>query len=184
MSNVTSNLFHWFLTGALIIFTTVLNAEEHDNKSSNIGESEEIGTTFTWMPSGTFFYDAVRFKDSDIKSMLEDSIIKELTGKGYSFKSPDDSVDFYISYLVILEEKLTDSEMTNAIREYPELNEDDIKNIEFEHGTVIISATKASNNEKFWKNASKHVVNLNMSDELRQQRLQDGARKIMETFPD
>ena len=161
----------------LILNTSVIYA---DQESAIYGKP---GTTYSWMPSGTFFYDAARFRDSDIKSLLENSIISEIKTKGYTFAASDTKADFYISYIVILEEKLSDSEITNILKDYPDINQADTKNNNFEHGTFIISASAKSDRKKIWSNSLNEFVYLNMPQDIRQQRLQEGTKNILESFP-
>ncbi len=52
----------------LISLSTLISAEQIDNSDFVI--SDKLGTSFAWMPAGTFFYDAARFRDSDIKIII------------------------------------------------------------------------------------------------------------------
>jgi Domain of unknown function (DUF4136) len=177
MINTYSYLLRCLLLGSFILFTTVIYAEQETTAS------DKFGSSFSWLPSGTFFYDAARFRDSDIKSLLENSIINELEAKGYRYLPAENKIDFYVSYIVILEEKLDDSEIANLMNKYPEINLADTMNSNFEHGTFIISAVKAPDRGKLWKNTLNEFVYLQMPKEIRQQRLQEGIKQILESFP-
>lgn len=176
MKNTYSYLLRWALSALIILCAPVINA---DDESTGI---EKPGKTFAWMPSGNFFYDAPRFRDADIKSLLEGSIISELEDKGYKYSPSDKNIDFYISYIVVLEEKLSESDIANILKEYPELNQVEINNNNFEHGTFIISAFTSIDRNKIWKNSLNDVVYLQMPEEIRQQRLQESTKKILESF--
>ena len=148
------NILNGSLLSVLFLFSAALAAE---------GETvinEKIGKTFSWLPSGTFFYDAARFRDADIKTLFENQIISELEAKGYDYLQPDNKADFYISYIVILEEKLNDSEITNLMDEYPEINKAGTMNSNFEHGTFIISAVNTTDRGKLWGNTLNEFVYL------------------------
>jgi hypothetical protein len=128
------------------------------------------------------FYDAPRFNDSNIKSLLESSLISELESRGYTYADSNPKVDFYTSYVVILEETLSDSDVINILKEYPELNQDNRKN-DFEYGSLILSAATVSDCKSEWRRSINDVVNLKMPDDIRQQRLQDSVKRVLESFP-
>jgi len=123
--------------------TTVTNAEQDTN------EIVKLGKTYTWMPSGTFFYDAARFNQFDIKAKLEGAIKKELSIKGCFYVEPDQNTDFYMGYIVILEQTLNDSDISKVIEKYPELEFSNINEKKFEQGILIISASQVKDRKKY-----------------------------------
>jgi hypothetical protein len=183
MKNKFLNIYRCLLTGLMILCITTIHAEQVSDEDSSSSKPVKLGTTFSWSPTGVVFYDAPRFKDSDIRSMLENAIIDELKNKGYIFSEAGNMVDFYISYVVILEDKLSDDEIAKITMEYPEINPSEINTKNFEYGGFIISASTVAERVKLWENSTNSIVNLKMSDSERKDRLKEGAIRVLESFP-
>jgi len=170
------------LLSAFFLSPTI-HAEQVSDEESASSKPVKLGTTFTWSPTGVIFYDAPRFRDSDVKAMLERGIIDELTNKGYLFSEPADKVDFYLSYLMILEEKLSDDEISKIATEYPQIKPSEINTNNFEYGSFVISAATADERVKLWENSINIIVNLKMPDSERKVRINEGAITVLESFP-
>ena len=176
------NFLNCILLSALFLSSTI-HAEQVNDEESATSKPAKLGTTFTWSPTGIIFYDAPRFRDSDVKAMLERGIIDELTNKGYLFSETADKVDFYLSYTLILEEKLSDDEISKITTQYPQIKPSEINTNNFEYGSFLISAATAAERVKLWENSIDQITNLKMSDSERKVRITEGAIKVLESFP-
>ena len=172
-----------FLLLLLLCITLSTNAGDISKPESIPGPALRAGATFSWMPSGTFFYDAARFKDSDIRANLEKIIISELKNKGYNFVDSAADAEFHIGYLLVLESALSEAEIEELYQQQPEFRSLQLDPEEFEHGTYMIKAVDPKTRRHFWRNTLKGFTNLNMTGEIRDRRLHAGVKEILNSFP-
>ena len=172
-----------FLVLILLCFTLSTNAGEISKTETISGPVLQEGDTFSWMISGIFFYDAARFKDSDIRVNLEKTIISELKDKGYHFVESAADADFHIGYSLVLESAFSETEIEELYQKQQEFKSMQLDPEEFEHGTFIIKAVDPKTRHHFWRNTLKGFANLGMTGEIRDQRLHAGVKEILNSFP-
>lgn len=176
------------LSNVRLIFTLSLclavfgiNAEQQDTQPDTLQMAP--GKSFSWSPSGHYFYDAPRFNDENIKELLESLMIAELENKGFVYQETDEGADFYLSYVAVLEEKLPASEVEKLLASDPELNQIGVNKMKFEYGSLIVTAVQASDSKRFWKNAWHDVAYLESPKDLRAKRVKELITDLLSTFP-
>ncbi len=178
--NVINNV-RLIFTICLCLGVSGLHAEQHDAQPTTM--QTVPGKSFSWSPSGKFFYDAPRFEDENIKELLELLMIAELEKKGFIYQKSDEGADFYLSYVAVLEEKLPASEVEKILASDPELNQPGVNRNRFEYGSLVVSALNASDAKRFWKNSWHDVTYLEMPKDLREERVKELVNFLMSTFP-
>jgi len=182
-NHIKHRLFQGFFTIVLLVLTVWVGAAEIERSGHATESTLQPGSSFSWMPAGRYFYDAARFKDSTIRARLEDTIIYELKDKGYDFVASASDVEFQIGYMVVLENTLNDSELQSLYEQEPELQAIELDLKSYEHGTLFIKAVDPKTRRHFWKNTLQGFVNLEMPDDVREQRLRVTIQKVLKSFP-
>ncbi len=165
-------------------FNVLVNAGETKLHQNTPPPELTSGSTFSWMPSGTFFYDSARFKNPAIRDRLRGKIIQEFQARGYEFVETGEDVSFQVGYTLILENSLDDTELQKLYQQMPYLESLQLDPDKYEQGILIIKAVDPQTRRHFWRNTIQDFVNLEMPADVRDKRLHEIIHIVLASFPE
>jgi len=139
------------------------------------------GATFSWGPK--YFLDAPRFKDTDAQQLVEETILEVLTGKGFQYAPQSNQTDLQVEYVILSGDTLSATGIEELLMREPELKTQGLKPENFENGTMIITVRDKKSQRMVWQGKKQDVVNLEMPENTRKQRLRSILEDVFATFP-
>jgi len=139
----------------LIIWTTPNQLFAEEAEIENLSNSN-----LSW--GRTYFFDAPRYKDNNVKELLDEAIVKKLKSYGIQITEGNIESKYLLNYTILLGEKVGKSG--------------------FEEGKFLISIRDRKTNSPVWRNQIEGLANLDNTEE-RKQRAESIVDKAFETFP-
>lgn len=110
----------------------------------------------------TYFFDAPRYKDNNVKELLDNAIVNKLKTFGILIEEGSLESDYLFNYTILLGEEVGKSG--------------------FEKGKILFSIRDRKTNTPVWRSEIKGLAELN-SDENRKQRVESYLDQAFEDFP-
>ena len=148
--------FLYFASATLLITTMMhnhVNAEE--TELANLSNSN-----LAW--GRTYFFDAPRYKDNNVKELLDEAIMNKLKSYGIQISEGDIESKYLLNYTILLGGEVGKSG--------------------FEEGKFLISIRDRKTNSPIWRNQIEGLANLDNNEE-RKQRIESLVDEIFEPFP-
>jgi len=151
-----------------------LYAEETQIKNINISD-------LSW--GRKYFFDAPRYKDSTVQEQLDEAISQKLKTYGIDLSEGNTNSKYVLNYTILLGNTASKSDIEDLYAEETELGEDSDSPSNFEHGKLLISIRDRDTYKPIWKNSVEGLTNLDMPNEIRQQRIMNVVNQAFENFP-
>lgn len=146
-----------FLATVILLITAMtqnyVNAEE--TEIANLSNSN-----LSW--GRTYFFDEPRYKDNNVKELLDEAIVKKLKTFGIKLEEGNIESKYLLNYTILLEEEVGDSGI--------------------EKGKFLISIRERKTNSPVWRNQIEGLANLDNTEE-RKKRAEAIVDEAFETFP-
>lgn len=177
ISSFSKNISFVFLLGSLCVLFhhDLSNAEE-----PQLNEIKQAG--LSW--GRKYFFDAPRFKDKNIQELLDDAIEEKLNTYGIKIIGGNSNNNYVLNYTIVLEESATQSEIDDLYEHDPELKDLSDGDSNYEHGRFIISIRNRDTREAIWGNNIEGIANLDLTEDVRLQRIKNLVEQTFENFPD
>lgn len=129
-----------------------------------IAEEPEIvdlsGNNLAW--GRTYFFDAPRYKDNNVKELLDEAIVKKLKTFGILIENGNLESEYLFNYTILLGEEVGKSG--------------------FEEGKILFSIRNRKTNSPIWRSEIKGLAELE-SNENRKQRVNTYLDEAFKSFP-
>ena len=146
--------------------------------------------TFSWKPNPNNEYG---LKDSDlIDSRIRKAVVDNLLAKNYRLVDSD-SPDFYISYHMTVEQKISSSNVSGGISvgrgssgSYGGIGVGvgSGSNVRaYDQGTLLVDVTEVTSGSLVWRGVSTQIVSEHSSPEKTTEMVNTTVAKMMEQFP-
>ena len=165
----------------LLIFLLAHSSLFAEEESNEINIINTIGTSVSW--GRKYFFDAPRFKDSDVQELLNVAIEEKLKTYGIQIIEGGAEIKFVLNYTLLLGETATKADIEELYEQFPELKEDSEALEKIERGKLLISIRDRDTNKPIWKNSVEGFANLDMPKEVRQKRVNSAVDQVFESFP-
>lgn len=177
ISSFSKNLSFVFLLASLcLLFHHDLSKAEE----TQLSEVKQVG--LSW--GRKYFFDAPRFKDDNVQELLDAAIEEKLNTYGINLTKGNSNSKYVLNYTIVLEESATQSEIDDLYEHEPELKDSSDGDINFEHGKFIISIRDRETRGAIWKNNIEGIANLDLSKDVRKQRIHNLVEQTFENFPE
>ena len=143
--------------------------------------SNLFGSTISW--GSKYFFDAPRFKDNNVKELLDVAISEKLKTFGIQLAKGDTNSKYILNYTVLLGDTATQSDIKDLYAQEPELKEISEESSNYEQGKLLISIRDRDTHKPIWKNSVEGLANLEIPEEIRQQRVITIVDQAFSTFP-
>jgi hypothetical protein len=167
------------LISPLVMFFAVLAI-------NSVGVAQEqvsrTGRTFAWVSQNVHFYDAARFPDWNVKEKLEDAIIAGFEKKGLNFTESLEAADFELSYIAVLENASTPTEIASFREAHPEIAALPNDPEKFEGGMLFAKLVNRHTRVKMWDNTYRGIVALDMPEAPRAKRVDEIVTELLSTY--
>ena len=161
------------LSLCLLIQPNLSYAEE-----TQLSEIKQAGVSW----GRKYFFDAPRFKEDNIQELLDAAIEDKLNTYGIKIGG-NSSGNYVLNYTIVLEESATQSEIEDLYEHEPELKDSSDGDTNFEHGKFIISIRDRNTRDAVWRNNVEGMATLDLSENVRQQRIHNLVEQTFENFP-
>ncbi len=152
----------------------------------NISIAEEqlraTGKTFAWVQQNVHFYDAARFPDWNVKQNLESGIIAAFEAKGLKFVDSIEGADLGLSYIAVLENAATPTEIAEFREIHPHIAALPNDPQKFEGGMLFAKLVDQDTRVKVWDNTFRGMVALDMPEAPRQERMQEMITTLLSNY--
>lgn len=149
---------------------------------SSFADERASGKTFGWLERNVHFYDAARFTNAPIKEQFEAALIAGLESRGLKFIDSADSADLELSYIVVLENAATATEITTFRTAHPDIASLPDNPQQFEGGMIFAKLVDRDTRVKVWDNTYRGMVALDMPEEPRKLRMQELIETLIATL--
>ena len=113
--------------------------------------------------------------------MLQQALQDEFKRKGYSFVGPDEEANYDVLAVALLGEIQGHAEVEEIFRMYPSLN---APSEGYKRGTILVALAAAGTDTVVWRGALEIFTDPGMQQiQLRQQRMQWGAKQVLSSIP-
>ena len=140
------------------------------------------GKTFAWVKQNVHFYDAARFPDWNIKQELESGIIAAFEAKGLKFVDSIEDADLGLSYIAVLENAATPTEIAEFRETHPHIAALPNDPQKFEGGMLFAKLVDLHTRVKVWDNTYRGMVALDMPAAPREQRMQELLTTLLSNY--
>jgi hypothetical protein len=145
--------------------------------------SVPAGARFAWHEQGRELVQDARLADSDLQSVIEETIRSQLTSLGFRFNDNVSEADLLLAYTAATERNLSDEELLRRFGlapGYPAPEEDAIA---YERGALVLYLVDPSNGLLVWRCAAQTLVDFEAQPEVRRQRIKAGIASMLDTLP-
>ncbi|MGR9091338.1 MAG: hypothetical protein ACU85U_12235 [Gammaproteobacteria bacterium] len=149
---------------------------------NSIAEERAPGKTFAWLERNVHFYDAARFTNAPIKEQLEAALIAGLESKGLKFVDSFDSADLELSYIAVLENAATATEIATFRTAHPDIVSLPDNPKQFEGGMLFVKLVDRDTRVKVWDNTYRGIIALDMPEEPRKVRMNELIESLISTL--
>jgi hypothetical protein len=172
------------LLSALFLFgcvTTEVETKKPDEvftplTVSDPGFNAPAGTHIAWYSEAIRFYKDPRIDNEGIKSMIDNSIVEELSGMGYRLSLDADNADYLLGYGAALESALNSD---TVLLQYGLMYGYGVKDPLNEKATFVLYLLDGKTRRPVWKSMVQGAFNFSDSNSVRAPRIK---RIIQEMF--
>ena len=139
--------------------------------------------TFTWAPRMQEIHGDAHVDEVADKEMLENAIGNALRKKGYEYTWRAGLADLRVGYLVVMNGVLSNKEINDRYGVQPGLNLQAPDTVRYEKGTLVIDIIDVKTGRTAWRGALQGFADLEITKEVRQERLNDMVVFMLTRFP-
>jgi len=135
------------------------------------------GGTYTWHPASAVLVDDPRVDGVQVEHLVRDALVAALADRGW-FPAPGASVT--LGYLVALDDPLREDTVKQVLGIDPGLVPAGGRH---ERGTLLVEFHRSGTNLTLWRGAVQILADLELSEDLRRQRVQRAVRALVDRLP-
>jgi len=141
------------------------------------------GSTFAWLPDAVRFYKDERLEKSQVKELIEEEIVKNISNKEMAFVESVNGASYAVAYTAALESSLDDTQIIQRYGLLPGNTQIPTDDANIEKGSLIIYVFNMRTDSVIWRSAAQVGVHFDMSDEQRKERVERIVAEMFQTFP-
>ena len=146
---------------------------------SDPGFSAPIGAHIAWYSEGIRFYKDPRIDNVAIKSMIDNSIVSELSGLGYQLSLDVDNADYLLGYAAALESALNSD---TVLLQYGLMYGYGVRDPLDERATFVLYLLDGKTKRPVWKSMVQGVFDFRDSNSVRSPRIQRIIKEMFSTL--
>jgi hypothetical protein len=173
------------LLSVLFLFGCVTTEIEKPQKEfnpltvSDPGFSVPMGTHIAWYSEGIRFYKDPRIDNVAIKSMIDNSIVEELSGMGYQLSLDIDNADYLLGYAAALESSLNSD---TVLLQYGLMYGYGVKDPLNEKATFVLFLLDGKTKRPVWKSMVQGAFDFGDSNTDRAPRIKRIVKEMFSTL--
>ena len=140
------------------------------------------GAYFSW--GRIIFFDAPRFRGSDVNTILNDAIIETLAGKALHYTEKSTDSNYLVSYTIILGNTLDEKALKALYEQDPALKAAEFDPSRYESGSFIIKLLDSKTHTEIWSHTVAGVAGFDIPNNVRVKRTRSLVQTAFSTFPD
>lgn len=142
------------------------------------------GASFKWQKDHIRIYHDPRLDESQIDSLLKDSIEIELINKGYQYAPDAEETDFVIAYAAALKSSMDNNQIQKQFGLLPGFIEKNKTTQHYEKGTVIFDIIDPHSHRLIWRSAGQAMATVKHIPEYeRKQRIDAFIQQLLQELP-
>ena len=146
---------------------------------SDPGFSVPVGTHIAWYSEGVRFYKDPRIDNVGIKSMIDNTIVVELSGLGYQLSLDVDNADYLLGYGAALESALNSD---TVLLQYGLMYGYGVKDPLNEKATFVLYLLDGKTKRPVWKSMVQGVFDFKDSNSVRAPRIMRIIKEMFSTL--
>lgn len=146
---------------------------------SDRGFSAPIGAHIAWYSEGIRFYKDPRIDNVAIKSMIDNSIVSELSGLGYQLSLDVDNADYLLGYAAALESALNSD---TVLLQYGLMYGYGVEDPLNEKATFVLYLLDGKTKRPVWKSMVQGVFDFRDSNSVRSPRIKRIVKVMFATL--
>ena len=166
----------------LTVITILINLLALNHLYAEETEIRNIsGSTLSW--GRKYFFDAPSFRNSNVQELLDEAISRKLKSYDIQLAEGNTNSKYVLAYTVLLGDTASQADIKDLYAQEPELKEISEESSNYEQGKLLISIRDRETHKPIWKNSVEGFANLDMANELREQRVRAIVDQAFATFP-
>ena len=151
--------------------------------SSLSGYSVVPGARIAWHEQGRELMRDSRLANSELQSVIEDTLRIQLVQLGLRFEQTPSQADLLLAYTAATERSLSDQELLRRFGLAPGYSASENRATSYERGSLVLYLVDPTKGLVVWRCAAQTLIDFNAQPETRRQRIEAGIASMLETLP-